>query len=326
MHWAAPEYAWLLLLGVPAALLLRRARARRGDAMLQLAGERPAAPARRWPAHVLPGFAFVLMVAALCRPQWGHEPLAQESRGGDILVALDVSRSMLADDLGPNRLAAAKQALRGLLGRLQGDRIGLIAFAGSAFQVCPLTSDYGAFADVLAEAGSATIPLGGTSLAAPLREARRVFTGYAGRGKTLILISDGEDHATADHGGDLAAAAQALRGVGVTLHSVAAGSAAGGLIPLAGGEFLKNGRGVIVRSRMQAAPLRHLASAGGGRHYDLSSDPGALESLYATELSAREGAAIQGTRRRLADRYQYPLVLALVLLLLAPLVAGRGEP
>jgi len=325
MHWAAPEYAWLLLLGLPAVFLLRRAQLRRRRDMIQLAGESQVLP-RQWLAFSLPAFAFVLLVAALCRPQWGHEPLRQQSRGGDILVALDVSRSMLADDLVPNRLAAAKQAIRGLLARLRGDRIGLIAFAGSAFQVCPLTSDYGAFADVLAETGSASIPLGGTSLAAPLNEARRVFTGDQGRGKYLIVISDGEDHGSADQGGDLAAAAQALRGAGVTIYSVAAGSVAGGLVPLPGGEFLRNRQGAIVRSRMQLEPLRSLANATGGRHYDLASDPQALDSLYATELSAREKRVIQGTRQQLADRYQYPLALALLLLLLEPLIPGRGKP
>jgi Ca-activated chloride channel family protein len=328
MHWAAPEYAWLLLLGIPAAFLLRRAQARRRDGMIRLAGENPALPtrsrgARQLPAYALPAFAFLLFIAALCRPQWGHETLQQQSRGLDILVALDVSRSMLADDLSPNRLAAAKQAIRGLLPRLRGDRIGLIAFAGSAFQVCPLTSDYGAFAAVLAETGSDTIPLGGTSLAAPLLEARRAFTGYPGRGKILILISDGEDHGGAGHGGDLAA--EALRGAGVTLYSVAAGSVAGGLIPLPGGEFLKNSQGAIVRSRMQPEPLRTLANAGGGRQYDLASDPGVLDSLFATELYARERRLIQGTRQQLADRYQYPLALALVLLLV-PLLSGPGKP
>lgn len=322
MHWAAPEYAWLLLLAIPASFLLLRAEGlRRRDMILLLDTSKRYGPGRPRLTLTLTAAASLLIIATLCRPQWGQEALRQESRGLDILVALDVSRSMLADDLPPTRLAAAKRAIGGLLAQLRGDRIGLIAFAGSAFQVCPLTSDYGTFAEVLAETGRASIPLGGTTLAAPLAEARRVFAGNDGRGKYLILVSDGEDH-----GGDATAAAAALRGAGVTIYGLAAGSDSGGLIPLPGGTFLKDGRGAIVRSRMRAETLRDLATAGGGRLYELAGDPHALDKLYATELSSRERQAMQATRPRLADRYQYPLALAVLLLAIAPLVAGRGKP
>jgi Ca-activated chloride channel family protein len=320
MHWAAPEYAWLILLAIPAGLLLRWAAVRRRHAMSRLLGAGPARPGRlrQLPAGLPAAFAFLLIVAALCRPQWGLETLPRQSRGLDILVALDVSRSMLADDQFPTRLAVAKQAIGGLLARLQGDRIGLIAFAGSAFLVCPLTSDYATFAQVLAETGGARIPLGGTSLAAPLAEARRAYAGSAGRGRFLIVISDGEDQ-----GRDAAAAAQALRDAGVAIYSVAAGTVAGGLIPLPGGEFLRDRQGAIVRSRMHPEELRRLA--GDGRLRDLASDSRALETLYAAELSGKEKRLVQGTRQHLADRYQYPLALALVLLLLEPFLAARAE-
>ena len=319
MTWAAPEYAWLVLLGIPAAFLLRRAIVRRRQGLRQLTGRDVNPPARSLLALLLPAAAFLLVIAALCRPQWGQVTLPQQSRGLDILIALDVSRSMLADDLHPTRLAAAKEAVTALLSQLRGDRIGLIAFAGSAFQVCPLTSDYGAFAAVLEETGSDSIPLGGTSLAAPLTEARRVFAGFEGRGKTLIVISDGEDH-----GSDAAVAAEALRSAGVTIYSVATGTVAGGLIPLPGGEFLKNRQGAIVRSRMQSETLRALSD--GGRLLVLASDPRALDTLYLTELAAREKKEIRGTRPQLVERFQIPLALALFLLLIEPFTGGRRKP
>jgi len=325
MNWAAPESAWLLLLAVPAGFLVRRAVVQRhhglrlvaGDAALPLARS---LRVRQLLAFLLPAVAALLVILALCRPQWGYVTLQQPTRALDILVALDVSRSMLADDLPPTRLAAAKNAVAGLLPQLRGDRIGLIAFAGSAFLVCPLTQDYSTFAAVLAETGSDSIPLGGTSLAGALHEALRAFGSKDERGKFLILISDGEDH-----GRDWAAAIEALRRSGVTIYSVAAGTLAGGLIPLPGGEFLKNRQGAIVRSRLQTVPLQALASKTGGRLLDLAHDPQALGKLYATELSARERRDIRRTRQQPVERFQFPLALALLLLLIEPCFGRRGK-
>ena len=325
MIWASPAYAWLLLLGIPAAFLLRRAALRRHRLLRQFTGDRH--PPRTRPerirqvfAYLLPAAAFVLIALALCRPQWGPVPQPQQSKGLDILIALDVSRSMLADDLHPNRLAVAKAAVTSLLPHLQGDRIGLIAFAGSAFLVCPLTNDYATLGAVLAETGTDTIPLGGTSLTATLSEARQAFSGSEGRGKILLVISDGEDQ-----GSDAAATVQALRSTGVTVYGVAAGTLAGGLIPLPRGDFLKNRQGNIVRSRMQTAPLLALATPTGGRLLDLTADPQALATLYATELATMERREIRGMRQQLAERFQLPLALALILLLIEPLIGRRSK-
>ncbi len=323
MNWATPEYAWLLLIGIPAALLARWAALRRRRDLGQLLEQGATRPRpallQRGLTWLLPATVFLLIVAALCRPQWGQEMTRQSGKGLDILVALDVSRSMLADDLPPTRLAAAKAALAGLLPRLQGDRIGLIAFAGSAFQVCPLTSDYNSFGETLAETDTSTIPLGGTALASALIEAQRAFGHAAGSGKVLILISDGEDQ-----GSDVTQAAAALHGV--TVYSVAVGSVAGGLIPLPGGNFLKDRQGAIVRSRMQVDPLRSLALASGGRSYVLAEAPQALAQLYAVARSSVEQRQFTTTRPRLIERYQIPLALALLLLLLDPWLRWRGRP
>jgi Ca-activated chloride channel family protein len=268
----------------------------------------------------LPAAAFLLIVAALCRPQWGLITLPQPSTGLNILVALDVSRSMLAEDLQPTRLAAAKDAVTGLLSQLQGDRIGLIAFAGSAFLVCPLTSDYGTFAAMLADAGPDTLPLGGTSLGSVISEARRVFAANQGSSNTLIVVSDGEDH-----GGDLGSVA-GLRDAGITVHGLAAGTPAGSVIRLADGQFVRNRQGTLVRTRLQTEALQQLAAAGGGRVFDLAADPKALETLYRNELAASEKQESSSTRQQLAERFQFPLALALLLLLGEPLLAWRQKP
>jgi Ca-activated chloride channel family protein len=166
---------------------------------------------------------------------------------------------MLADDLAPNRLDHAKRAIAGLIPHLRGERIGLIAFAGSAFLICPLTSDYDSFSRVLAEVAPDTLPLGGTALSGALAEASRAFDGITERGRFLIVISDGEDHA-----GNAVAAATGLRSAGVKVYGAAVGTAGGGLIPLPDGDFLRSSKGAIVNSRLQAGrfgcwPLRAAA-------------------------------------------------------------------
>lgn len=327
MYWAAPGHVWLLLLAIPTGILLRRARMHRQRDMIGLAGglgaRLPAsARIREYLGFILPVAAFVFLVAALCRPQWGLEMTRQPGGGLEILIALDVSRSMLADDTQPTRLAAAKAAVRGLLPRLRGDRIGLIAFAGSAFTICPPTTDYATFAEVLDLTGPDTLPMGGTALSAALSEARRVLAGLGGNGKVLVLLSDGEDH-----GGDVSAALESLRGAGVTIHTVSVGTAAGGLIPLASGEFVKNRAGDIVKSRSRTEPLRAMAGTTGGRFIDLATDARALERLYDTALLNLERRERPDARPRLKERFQIPLALALLLLLLLlePFIVVRGK-
>lgn len=326
MGWAAPAYLWLGLLVVPIVVLAAWARQRRRLEMKRLAGVGGNVAALPLPgrgarfAGVLLTAAFLLLVAALCRPQWGGIAEERQTRGVDILIALDTSRSMLADDQSPTRLAAAKEAIAELAARLQGDRIGLLAFAGSAFLVCPLTTDYGAFSGALSEAGGETIPLGGTSLAAALKEARRAFPGQEKGGRVLILVSDGEDQ-----GGDYAAAARSLHDCGVTVYTVAAGTLQGGLIPLPQGEFFKDRRGVVVKSRLQPVPLREIAAAAGGRLLELAADRTALADLYTHEMATLERKAHRSVRQRLRERFQIPLALALVLLAIEPFIGRRGK-
>jgi len=310
MNWAAPDFAWLLLLLIPAAVLLHWSAARRQRDLRLLLEQGALAHSRLQGIRrrlALATAAFLLIVAALCQPQWGEVYSQRQAKSLDLLIALDVSRSMLADDLPPNRLTLAKAAIAKLLPRLRGDRVGLIAFAGSAFMVCPPTSDYSTFAGVLAESGPDLLPLGGTSLANALREAERALT--VTRGKSLIVISDGEDH-----GDETLAAATALRKAGVSVHVVAVGTDSGGLIPLPGGEFHKDRQGTLVRSRLNREMLHDLAQAGGGRLFDLATQPDALETLHALDLASQEKHDRRETRRQLAERFQIPLALALLLL------------
>ena len=245
-------------------------------------------------------------------------PETRSSRGCDIMIAIDVSKSMLAGDMGESRLAAAKKAVASLTGELQGDRIGLLAFAGSAFVLCPLTNDYAAFTAALSETGVGSIPLGGSSLSAALTEAKRGFHGTKGEGRVLILLGDGEDH-----GSDVAAALHALTAEGITVHTIAVGTEGGALIPSPQGGFRKDGSGAVIRSRLNREPLARLAAAGGGRLVELARSPEGLRELYRQELSRVEGRPFQASSQRLRERFQIPLALGLVLLLPAPLLRRR---
>ena len=326
IHWAAPAYAWIALLVVPAALLLGRATVLRRRALGRLTGDDAAAPAgsaglRARAAHVMLAISLLLILAALCRPQWGEVALQEQTQGVDIVIALDVSRSMLADDLVPTRLAAAKEAVGALLPKLKGDRVGLVAFSGSAFVVCPLTTDYGLFGALLADVGPDTLPQGGTALAGALVEGLRAFDQTTAHGRVLVVISDGEDH-----GADLAAAVAALRGAGVTVHAVAAGTTDGALIPLAGGGFLKDRQGAVVKSRLQPDTLAAIVATTGGRVRDLASDRETLARLQTTGLFSGQRGQFAVARQQRVERFQIPLALALLLLLVEPFVRFRDGP
>ena len=147
---------------------------------------------RLWIKNTLLLAVLLMVFISLARPQWGANWEKAETRGIDIMIALDTSRSMLAEDISPNRLERSKLAILDLLDEVKGDRIGLIAFAGNAFLQCPLTLDYQAFRQTLAAVDTETIPVGGTDVAAAIDEAEAYFE-KSGNDRLLILITDGED-------------------------------------------------------------------------------------------------------------------------------------
>lgn len=315
MQWGAAEYGWLLLLLFPACFLTVQAERLRQTNLDRLGcHDARFSRIRRMALLLCSAGLYLMLVAALCRPQWGVLPQQQESQGVDIMVALDTSRSMLADDLPPTRLAAAKKAVAALSERLQGDRISLIAFAGSAFTVCPLTSDYDAFRQVLDETGSDTIPRGGSDLASIGKELLSAFPGTAARSRLLILVSDGEDH-----GGASAPLAARLRENGITICSVTVGSDEGGIIPLPGGSFLKDRDGNVVRSRANAATLERFS----GRNVRLDAAGESLLQLYRQIRPQLLQRTITNSRPLPVERFQLPLALALLLIFLESVCVVR---
>jgi Ca-activated chloride channel family protein len=215
MLWRDPLYLWLLLpavvgLGAFVLVLLRRRAAllcafAEAPLVLRLA---PEVDARRTLRRTLVRIvALVLLVVALAGPKWGFHWQEVHREGIDLIVALDTSRSMLATDVKPNRLERAKYAIMDLLPLLQGDRIGLVAFAGTAFLECPLTLDYSAFEQSLRAIDARTLPRGGPAIASALDASPGRLRRAQGKYEAIILITDGEDHE-----GDVKAAARSARG------------------------------------------------------------------------------------------------------------------
>ncbi|MDD2732471.1 MAG: VWA domain-containing protein [Desulfuromonadaceae bacterium] len=322
MNFAAPEYLWLIpLLLLPAILLTVRASLKRRQALDLFADPHLAAqvihpPARSWRiAATICGMAALLcMVFALMRPQWGVVSEEQASSGLDIVIALDVSRSMLADDLRPNRLAVAKSAIGRLLDLQSGNRIGVIAFSGTAVTVCPLTADYAIVRQIVNELTPDSLPRGGSSVSAALREARRAFRGAKSGGQVLMLVSDGEDH-----DGDIAPAVAQAKGAGIVVMAALAGSEDGGLMPLPGGGFVKDRNGAVVKSRASRAVMAAIDPA----VVSLGPDGAGLELLLQRARAAGSASERREQRTRPVERFQLPLAAALLLLCLST-VFGRG--
>lgn len=312
MQWGNPDLLWLCLAALPLLFCVHAGRRglRRVGEGLRGGGDRPPAPSG---AGLTLVFCFLLVCFALAGPRFGAEPADTVLRAGDLVVVLDVSKSMQTEDLGRSRLEAAKKALSASLTQLKGERVALVAFAGSAFVVCPLTTDYALFEQVLATVGEEAIPLPGSSLAAALDEARRAFTKGEGE-RMVVLLSDGEDHA-----GEFLPAARALSRTGSGFLAVPVGTAAGGLVPLPGGDFLKKGEGAVL-SRLRAQSLRETAAAAKGRVVGLAGLPEAVG-----EWSQGVAGSRRESRPRPRERFQFPLALALSLLLLEPLLALRSS-
>lgn len=326
MLWAHPFALGALVLVPLLALFLARAARRRREALAAFAAAAllPAvAPEvdlrrRRVRAGLLCG-AVLCLALALAGPQWGFRWQEVRRQGIDLVVAIDTSRSMLATDLRPNRLARAKLAVRDLLGRLAGDRIALVAFAGTAFLQCPLTLDYGAFAESLAAVEVGLIPKGGTAIAAALDAAVAAFEGREGKHQAIVLITDGEDHE-----GAVADAAKRAADRGIRVFTVGIGTPDGELIPLEGGGYVKDRSGQVVKSRLGEATLREIATTTSGAYVAASGGTIDLRTLYDEHVDTIEKRELSSTlERRFENRYQLPLALAIVLLAAELLLGDR---
>ena len=210
--------------------------------------------------------AVIVSALVLLGPGWGERVKETSNEGTDVLIALDVSRSMLAKDVDPSRLEKAKSALRVIAGSLDGDRIGLIIFAGDAFLQCPLTNDVGAFMMFLDSVDPDSVQIQGTDMGRMLAEAGKVYQKKRLTSRMLIVITDGEDHE-----GGVDAEAAKFRDLGVSVYAAGIGRE-GDLIPADGedGAFYRDSAGALVKTGKNEDLLKQLADKTGGFYVDIT--------------------------------------------------------
>jgi Ca-activated chloride channel family protein len=268
------------------------------------------------------GTAVALLAIALAGPQWGYRWEVLSSRGNEIAFAIDTSRSMLAPDVRPDRLTRAKLAVDDFVNHLDGDAVGIVAFAGTAFLVSPITLDYRAVHESLAAIDTATIPRGGTNIGSAIAAADQALHRRAGGERILILVTDGEDLE-----GDALAAARAAARNGVRIFTVGVGTAAGELIPLPlsqGGGFVKDETGAFVRSRLDETGLQAIAAAGGGFYEPLGARAEGLETILSRAIGPLAKHELSFRQEKISiERFQWPLAASLGLLLASLMVGTR---
>ncbi len=329
LRFADSAYFWLLLL-VPVAIVFyysvfqwkTRALSRFGN--LDLVRKLSASVSRRRQvakaALIIVGIS--LMALALARPQVGTRLEEVKREGVDVFVALDVSTSMLAEDVQPSRLAKAKHEISSFVDLLQGDRVGLIAFAGEAFVQCPLTLDYGAAKTFLDIMDPDLIPEPGTNLAAAIAIAMKSFESQERKYKVLVLITDGEHH-----GDDLLKVIEAADQEGVVIYTVGIGSSKGVPIPmydLSGArEFKKDRSGQVVLTKLDQFGLQKIALTTGGKYYHSVTGETKLDLIYEdiSKMEKKELASMKFAQYE--DRFQFLLAFAALLLLMELLLSDR---
>ena len=322
------EPRWLWALALAPALLLLYLRAERTAARKlarivsprlrsQLTGG--AGPVRRRGRFALLVFALLLLVAAAARPQLGFDSLQVKRRGLDLIIGIDTSKSMLATDIEPNRLTRAKLAAQDLIALSQGDRLGLIAFAGRAFLQAPLTIDYGAVLAAVQELDTESVPRGGTNIAEAIQLALEAFGKGEGTDRALVLMTDGEELEA-----DALAMARKAAAAGVKIFGLGIGSSEGSLLPLPGGGFVRDRAGQMVRSRLDETRLREISEITGGTYLRLTGGPELVAQLYRDGIAPlKRGDLDMKTTIRPIERYVWPLSLALACIALAALIRER---
>src|SRR5438094_5204209 len=234
-------------------------------------------------------FAFVLLalalaISALAKAHWGYTYEDVKRRGLDLLFAVDTSRSMLSNDVAPNRLERVKLAAQDLITELQGDRAGLIAFAGRAFLQAPLTIDYDAAVESINDLDTKTIPEGGTNISEAIALAVQTFGKSAMGNRALIIFTDGEELS-----GDAIKEATTAADAGIRILTVRVGTAQGSVLPISGedGEtaFVKDSAGQVVKSKLDEKRLREVAQATSGFYLPLENGPRTMQQIYTEGLA-----------------------------------------
>lgn len=271
---------------------------------------------------VLLSLAFAFFVLALAGPEFGTKLQEKKKRGVEIMIALDVSNSMMAEDIQPNRLERAKQAISRMVDRLQNDRVGLIVFGGDAYTQLPITNDYVSAKMFLANINTNTVPVQGTAIGAAINLASKSFTPDYKGDKAIILITDGENHED-----DAMEAASEAKDKGIVVHTIGVGLPQGAPIPIytqgSQPNYIKDEQGNVVISRLDADMLGKIATAGNGLFVQANNTQFGLNNIFDQIKKMSKAEYESKVFAEFENQYQWPLALALILLLLELVILER---
>lgn len=324
MIFANPKFLILLLL-VPVipvvyAILrrLRLSRIRRfGDEQLVKELMPSWSGAKGWVRIVLFSLAFAFFVLGLSRPQIGAKLSQRQTKGSEIMICLDVSNSMLAQDYSPDRLSRAKLAISRLVDKLEGDRIGLIIFAGSSFVQLPVTTDYISAKMFLSSVNTESIPIQGTAIGDAISTAVKGFSIQSEKSRAIIVITDGENHED-----DAVEAAKQAAEMGIKVYTIGVGSVRGEPIPK-DGDLMKDSNGNIVVTRLDENTLEQIAEAGGGAYIHAGNEEFGLTPII-NDLKKMEDEMFNSVVfEEYDEQFMYFLGIALVLFVIEMLIGDR---
>ncbi len=262
--------------------------------------------------------SLVFMVLALARPQFGSKLKEVQREGIEIMLAIDVSNSMLAEDFEPNRLERTKYAVNRLLEGIEEDKIGVIVFAGDAYVQLPITSDYVAARNFVSQISSNMVTKQGTAIGAAINLAINSFSSQSEGSRVLILVTDGENHEdNAEH------AARAAADRGITIYTIGMGTPEGAPIEI-GGDFIRDDKGEIVVSKLDEESLQKIALLTGGAYIRSTNQSVGLNEIVAKINSTANAQFETQVYEEYSEYYPYPLAVALFFLLLSRVVLPRS--
>ena len=321
---AHAQYLWLLLL-VPALIVgygvMQTLRTRRikslGDPALVAQLMPSYSKAKGWVRVVIASLAFGCFVIGLARPQVGAKLREHEAKGAEIMICLDVSNSMLAQDYSPNRLERAKLAISRIVDRLQGDRIGLIVFAGNSFVQLPITTDYVSAKMFLGSIDTQSVPVQGTAIGDAILTAVKSFSAQSEKSRAIIVITDGENHED-----DPVDAARQAAEMGCKVYTIGVGSTHGQPIPV-DGDLMKDRSGEIVVTRLDEVSLQQVAEAGGGAYVHAGNEEFGLNPIVDDIRKMEDEKFNSVVFEEYDEQYMYFFAAALALFVLEMLIGDR---
>ncbi len=321
---ASEKYLWLLLLvplfpilyAVMAALRRKRVRRLASKQMAEVLMPHYSA-GKGWARVILFSLGFFFFVIGLARPQIGAKLSEHRTRGAEIMICLDVSNSMLAQDYSPSRLERAKMSISSMVDKLRDDRIGLIIFAGTSFVQLPVTSDFVSAKVFLSSIDTGSIPVQGTAIGDAIMTAAKSFSAQSEKSRVIVLITDGENHED-----DAVAAAREVAKQGIRIYTIGVGSAQGQPVPV-NGSLLEDKDGNIVVSKLDEGILKQIAQAGGGAYVHAGNQEFGLNPII-DEIRAMESEEFSSVVfEEYDEQYMYFFALALLLFAIEALIGER---